>query len=778
MYAYTWDPETGGLLLNTFSIRHSNEPRPVYYQELDLLGFDRFWKYQKDDSRPYMWAEAHKYIYKGRIVALLKGGSLFTAPSISVIEEPEPDGGELQQVDVEKMIFKNEAILDSLVKDTIKKIYNTYLDFKNRVQIFHVSFSGGKDSEVTFDLVQRALPHNEFLVIFGDTGMEFSDTYKAIEIAKKRCEKEGIKFYTARSHFKPLDSWKLFGPPSSAIRWCCSVHKTTPQLLLLRDILGKNDFTEMAFVGIRRDESEQRSNYDYTSFGTKHKGQFSCNPILNWNSAEVYLYIFANKLYFNEAYKKGLSRAGCLVCPKAAQKSDYINRACYSEAQPYIDAIAEMNASENGNKERLKSYLENTGWKARKNGRDLTIAKKDYDEADDQHNLIITFKDKNGVWKIWMHTIGAFIETNEVNKYKVDFQQKEYSFIVEPLNNDYLQAILSLDLYKNEIEFIKRFRRTFRKSHYCVGCKVCEANCKFGNLTFDKDGVLAISENCTHCGQCFDIDTGCLMYKSLWVSKGKGTMKQKSLDCYATHAPKIDWFNQFLKLGNQFNNKNSLGNNEIPAFKRFLRDASIIVNDADTKLGTFLRREGVNSEIVWALILTNLSYSPQVGWYVTTFGFGEQISQKYIAGLLSNINGVSNSAIKTIPNSLKRISLLPICDVGFGKVVNATKTEGFFLCRTPWISPDPKVILYSLYRFAESCGGYYQFTFSRLYDESVDSDGVSPARIFGTDKEDLKKILNGLSINFKEYINVTFTLDLDNITLKEDKTSEDVLDLF
>ena len=47
--------------------------------------------------------------------------------------------------------------------------------------VFYVAFSGGKDSVVTLDLVQRALPHNEFKVLFGDTGMEFPDTYETVD---------------------------------------------------------------------------------------------------------------------------------------------------------------------------------------------------------------------------------------------------------------------------------------------------------------------------------------------------------------------------------------------------------------------------------------------------------------------------------------------------------------------------------------------------------------------------------------------------------------------
>jgi phosphoadenosine phosphosulfate reductase len=98
--------------------------------------------------------------------------------------------------------------------------------------------------------------------------------------------------------------------------------------------------------------------------------------------------------------------------------------------------------------------------------------------------------------------------------------------------------------------------------------------------------------------------------------------------------------------------------------------------------------------------------------------------------------------------------------------------------RTPWKSVDQKVILYNLYKFAEACGDYKQFTLTRLMDSDVESDGITPSQIFGLDKETLTAVLNGLSANYPEFIHVSFTLDLDNITLSDDKTSKDVLDLF
>ena len=85
----------------------------------------------------------------------------------------------------------------------------------------------------------------------------------------------------------------------------------------------------MDFVGVRAHESVARSKYDYENFGKKQKGQYSYNPILEWTSAEVWLYIFSKKLVINEAYKKGNSRAGCLFCPRGGGKGDFLQYASY-----------------------------------------------------------------------------------------------------------------------------------------------------------------------------------------------------------------------------------------------------------------------------------------------------------------------------------------------------------------------------------------------------------------------------------------------------------------
>ncbi len=255
--------------------------------------------------------------------------------------------------------------------------------------------------------------------------------------------------------------------------------------------------------------------------------------------------------------------------------------------------------------------------------------------------------------------------------------------------------------------------------------------------------------------------------------------KSKSLDCYAAHAPKIEWFQQYVKLGERFKTEHTLGNNQIPMFNRFLRDSGIIDGDIETQLGRLLRESNLDDLSVWAIMLVNLSYTPEVGWFISTFDFHTTISQNEIVNKLSEIDTVSSSALKSIPSALKRISQLPLAEVGFGSSIKAAKEfGGTCFNRIPWQEPDPKVILYSLYKFAETCGSYYQFTLSSLLDIDVDRDGISPSQIFGFDRDSMTSILKGLSINYPDYISVSFTHDLDSITLREEKSSGDILNLF
>lgn len=765
MYEYRYDAETGGIILTDTTSLVSKEPRPVYAQELDYLGVDDYLVYDKQQDTPYMWAEAARYIYKGEVIFNTKGGSLYEKPTLEFATREEngekvrviADGTKLETIDIEAMVEANRDSLAIIEQITVKKIYDVYKRRQKSLDCFHVAFSGGKDSIVLLDLVKKALPRSSFMVVFGDTKMEFPDTYELVDKVEAQCKEDGINFYRAASHFEPEESWRLFGPPSRVLRWCCTVHKAAPQTLKIREVLSKNDYVGMDFVGVRAHESATRATYDEENYGKKQKGQYSHNPILEWTSAEIWLYIFAHNLPINNTYKKGNSRAGCLFCPMGGGKGDFFQYCSYErEIDKYIDIIKSTNAKDSGKPAALNSYITNGGWNARKNGRDLTISKQHYFEETKDGILSIKVVEPSTDWQEWIKTLGT-----------IDFE-----FDFHTTSNGYLitvdETVFGTDTTKK-----RKFKQVFKKAAYCQKCKVCEANCRNGCISFN-DG-LKITD-CKHCGQCHELDSGCLVYNSLKTPMG-GTRKM-SYNSFANHAPKLDWVNDFIDKGQNFWDDNSLGPNQVPMFKKFLKACGIIdANNQLTKIYDMLMNGGIDDSNAWGLILSNFAYNEQCKWYINNMPIGLEFKRDSIAEMLMEA-GVSKGDSTSIINAFKRFCELPLGYVlNFGFITEkGVKIDT--LGRSKASIDDERVLLFSLYKYAEACEGYYQFSLNTLMDPDIDSAGISPVKIFGFEKDEMEAMLRGLSAKYNDFIDADFTHDLDKIALRDYHTAQDVLDLF
>ena len=511
MFDFIFDTETNGIVLQEAEKPLRREIRPVYCHELDMLGLKDRWRYASDDSAPVMWAINNFYFYKGRKVMKTQGGSCHSAPVVTILEDPEPAGVLLQMCDIAGMSARNRALLDRLQALSVEFTRKVYSDYKDRADLFYVAFSGGKDSIATLDVVQRALPHNAFKVVFGDTQMEFPDTYRLVNAVEAQCRAAGIDFIRAKSEQTPADTWREFGPPADVLRWCCSVHKTTTQVLTLRQITGKSDFTGVALCGVRHAESVRRSTYKPVTLSAKHKGQISAYPIIDWSSAEVYLYIYAYNLPMNDAYKKGNRRAGCLVCPMSGGLRDWITDTDYPDAvRPFRDVISDMYARKYTGAS-LDHYIE-SGWKYRRDGRDLPL-KLNYAEYKKEGALYIVVSGPKTPWKEWIKTIGVL--QSDKSPYKILFRGKVFTFEVEETKQGY--KVTSSET--NRI-FLKFLKHVFRRAACCISCHECEADCHQGCISMH-NGHVKISDKCRHCAECHKADDGCLHYKSIVKAKVK-----------------------------------------------------------------------------------------------------------------------------------------------------------------------------------------------------------------------------------------------------------------
>jgi len=242
MYSYDWDRSTRGthgFRLTTQTGKFvASEIRPVFAEELTLMGLAERLMFDPAERCPLLWAQRNVYWYRGEQIAKLNktqcGKSLDIEWKGSLSEN---DGVKFRKkknlvpVDVNAMVAKNSVIMAALVADTLKRIKEMYDAYLEKCDTVYIGFSGGKDSVVLLDLCHKVLPL-DVPVVFSDTDMELPDTYYVWKKTKSRYK--GRPFLKVSAKTSALENWRLFGPPSQALRWCCSVHKSTPAILALK----------------------------------------------------------------------------------------------------------------------------------------------------------------------------------------------------------------------------------------------------------------------------------------------------------------------------------------------------------------------------------------------------------------------------------------------------------------------------------------------------------------------------------------------------------------
>ena len=87
MYKIEWDKETGGVLLSSKVSKETLgiSPRPVWFEELDLLGLDKLGYVYPQSEAPLMWAVNKQYFYRGDLVFQAKGANLYDSATITIL---------------------------------------------------------------------------------------------------------------------------------------------------------------------------------------------------------------------------------------------------------------------------------------------------------------------------------------------------------------------------------------------------------------------------------------------------------------------------------------------------------------------------------------------------------------------------------------------------------------------------------------------------------------------------------------------------------------------
>lgn len=176
-----------------------------------------------------------------------------------------------------------------------------------------ISFSGAEDV-VLIDMARKT--GKPFRVFTLDTGRLHPETYRFIERVRKHY---GITIEVCQPEAEPLarlvTEKGLFSFYDDGHEECCGIRKVAP----LRRKLATLDAW---ITGQRRDQSPNTRNavpvvQSDKTFNREGEVLAKFNPLANWSSEEVWAYIRAFEVPYNELHEKGFVSIGCEPCTRA-----------------------------------------------------------------------------------------------------------------------------------------------------------------------------------------------------------------------------------------------------------------------------------------------------------------------------------------------------------------------------------------------------------------------------------------------------------------------------
>ncbi len=554
-------------------IEISRDLRPVFKEEINLLEKISGVKFNFKVQSPFLWANIRNFIVNGKTFFKVIGGGMNTPPKIEILDCTLNDYVLEEEEAISRLREANKVQLSKITeqsKNFIREVSEKYND-----RTFLVSFSGGKDSTVVSDLVIKALGTKKIWHAFGDTTLEFPTTYEYVNRYKDINDVPFIPQILVKANGDFYNLCEELGVPSRIQRWCCSIFKTGTlgkAINWLSKDVGKGTLT---FDGIRSSESARREDYSQVTEENKIGKQVLASPIKEWLDVDVWTYILSNNLIFNEAYRYGYTRVGCIPCPFNSPWSEMMTSFVFPEEAKRWHSTLKEYAQKIGRPD-TEEYIISGGWKTRAGGLGLNkrrvyiekhICDKDenfitYEISKDLDMQIIEYMKPlgdiksiydNGImvrFDLYAHKTSkklAYIECVRVrNQLRVRpyiEQNKEY-FI------DYFMKLLKLrmalvsknDEYdkKKIIDpvqyFFTRLDRQIRKYQSCQSsCSACRTVCPFkaisGNVPLpenlqDKLDSIPLyiidDKKCTRCMTCVDyFKNGCIASSSLHISSSR-----------------------------------------------------------------------------------------------------------------------------------------------------------------------------------------------------------------------------------------------------------------
>lgn len=792
MFKVKWDAQNNGIILsdNISDEEAIPAPRPVYLQELQILEINKKYRLPKTD-KPICWNIDARYYYKGQPFFERRGAGIYTKPTINYNESFAFET--LEPIDVEKLLSVNKEVIGTIENEAMDFILGCYEAYKGKVDDFVVAFSGGKDSQVILDLVTRVLPVETFKAVFQDTDMELPCTYDIVSYTEEdyKYRFPNFKLHHAKSERRALDLWKQYGPPSRVNRWCCSVMKTTVFRRKMKELHDTNVQPKVVvFEGVRADESVRRESYNRIGVNVKHTNLINCRAIFRWNNSEIFLYLFSRDVELNPAYRMGLTRVGCGVCPFASDWSEYLIRRLYPEiSKQYVAVIEEMARNLGLNKkEKINNYISSNNWQKNAGGRGLVPDGSRVDLISKEPNFECIVTQPKSDWRIWLFALCQYVlqEENNVVHGEMNYNGEIFRFQVEEKENT---VHFNVEGVINKPALHGMLSRILTKTAGCEVCGVCEAECPTGALTVREK--VEINKNlCVHCHKCLEVSSrGCIIAHRKQINEGgmlvkSANMKTSGIDKYSTFGLRDEWVDVFFDRGNSwFGSYPNLGSKMIPAATNWLREAELIDEKGKKTSDKFYVVKELydrNKLAAWQIIWVGLAYnSAIVNSFVKSIKIDVPYTREDIVAIMRedfptlNENTIKNptsalitmfrySPLGCLSNEQAEAQNIYIAELQ----MSGNTTRGIRRISSTYVSVA--ALAYLLYKEARETN-CYDTTVSDL----MTAGGINPYTVFGMTTEKLIPALKALTQ--MDILTADLTGGLENVHLNEDILPDDVL---
>ena len=321
-----------------------------------------------------VWATGSRYYIDGMSLSIsTKTFETADIDKINDLLEKSADAIDYTFFDenIHRFVLANQHRLAYLKDEAFSFVRKAAERFKEENIV--ISFSGGKDSTVTADVVTKALSNPSLVHIFGNTTLEFPAT---IEYANHYRESHPLAIFMVAHNDEQVfyDVCEDIGPPARMMRWCCSMFKTGPITRIISSMYRSQQI--LTFYGIRKSESVSRSKYNRIeddAESVKIQQQTVASPIFFWKDIDIWLYMLAEEVDFNAAYRLGYDRVGCWCCPNNNQRAQFLSRIYMpEESKKWREFLIDF-AKKIG-KPDPEVYVDSGKWKARQGGNGLPSA--------------------------------------------------------------------------------------------------------------------------------------------------------------------------------------------------------------------------------------------------------------------------------------------------------------------------------------------------------------------------------------------------------------------